>query len=480
MLESREENELTDLDSTSSDNSKISAGDSTESEPTPDRPTGRYSASFRQVALLVGLTFGISTVISTFSYEKTNFLLKDTFAMTAGAMATFQIIVNVPNYLRPFLGSLSDLVPIFGYHRRSYYVLGTVVAALSYGALAMLHSYQYLTIALLLIGSYAGTTTLLIIADAVMVSIGNRTGSVGMLQSIQQFIQPLLSVAGLAIIGGYVTQHWSYSACFMGSAVASLASLPLFLFIEERPVLSARQSHESAEEHRARAALKAEERARTVSSLKTAAKSTELWAVVGFVFYLIFTPSNNNAQLFFMVNHLKFSKLFIGELDSPNSIGTMVGIVLFGFMSSRMPVRAIVWGAWAGDCLSYVVFFGMHGHTSAIVVNFLYGIIGIVYSLCLYTIAARACPPGIEGTAYGLVMATIYFAGTLSEKVGDSIFDWLGGEKAASITYAWNMDLVIGLLVTVPAALLIPFLPKWTRSNEPLKPKEIAVQPLNS
>ena len=425
--------------------------------------------AFLRIAILMSLTVGINTLAGTFSGEKINYLMKDELNLTAAGMAVVGIITGLGDYMRPFIGSLSDIVPIFGYHRRSYYAIGSLVSALGYACLGLEHTPKYAPFLVILTFMGAGGTMLMIMADAVMVKVGNRTGTVGVLQSIQQFVPSGLAVLGLAHMSGYVTTHWSDRQCFLTAAVTSLFTFPLFLLIDERRVIAERQQHETAAEHEERNRQKLAERQHTLTNLKTAAKSIELWAIVGFVFYLIFTPSVNNAQFMYQVNYLHFTKQQIGNLGSPGASGTMVGIILFGIASRFIPVRPIVWGAWLLDCLTYVILYGIHDYASAWMVTFISGVLGIIYTLCLFTLAARACPPGIEGTVYGLVISAISLSGALGEWVGDNIFDKLGGTQNLTIVHAWHESLIIGLLVTIPAVIFIPFLPKWTRSNELLK-----------
>lgn len=96
---------------------------------------------------------------------------------------------------------------------------------------------------------------------------------------------------------------------------------------------------------------------------------------------------------------------------------------------------------------------------------------GIMYGLCLYTLAARACPPHIEGTVYGLVLSSIALAGALGEKVGSMLYDFYGPHSGHSAAYAWHAMNAWGLGLTIPAALLILLLPAWAKSRQPLSAK---------
>jgi MFS family permease len=84
-----------------------------------------------------------------------------------------------------------------------------------------------------------------------------------------------------------------------------------------------------------------------------------------------------------------------------------------------------------------------------------------------------AYPPGIEGAVYGLVMAAIALGGSLTNQFGSWLYDFFGPVNKAhhySVIHGWNRSLYIGLAFTLAAGFLIPFLPEWTRSREPLQP----------
>ncbi len=423
------------------------------------------TAAFWRVALLMAGTVAALTLAATFSIEKLRFLYKDELHLSAGSAATLGILLLVPQYLRPLIGASSDLFPLFGYHRRSYYALAAQLGAFGFGALSLFSHPSYWTTALLVVVTVAGAAMLMIMADTVMVTVGNLTGTVGRIQSIQQFLPYALSFLYLAHLSGFVTQHWSYARCFQMAALLSLLPLPLTLLIDEKRTQSRPRAQEMPEEHAAQAAAKRAERTRNAAALREAAQSPGLWAVVAFVFYLIFTPGTNTALLYYQVDTLHFSKQFIGDLGQYGSAGSMLGIVAFALLSRRAPVRWIVLGAWLLDCSLYMTGFALHDALTGKIVTFGAAFLGIVYVLCLYTLAARACPPQIAGTVYGLFMAAILLAGTLGEKVGSTLYDHYGPASHHSAAYGWFALNGWGLALTLPAGLLIFFLPAWTKSR---------------
>lgn len=413
------------------------------------------------VPVFIALTAALMAMAGTFASEKLNFLYKDALHLSAPRVAALLLIAGIPAYIRPFMGASADLYPLFGYRRRSYFALACGVMALGYAGLAALDHYRYAAVLALVIVAGGGAIFAVVIADAVMVAVGNANGTVGRLQSIQRGIPLVLSLMFAARLSGFVTQHWSYRACFAAASILSALAAPLAMLIPERRRRNAAVPTASGKPN------VITDRAAVASALRNAARTPGLWAVVAFVFYLIGTPGTSTAQFYFMVDVLHFSKQLIGNLGMAGSAGSIMGLLTFAAVSRRLPVRAMVWGAYLCDCAVYLVSLGLHDTASAYAVIFVHSGITSIYMLCLYTLAARACPPGIEGAIYGLVLASISLANNLSEILGASIYDRYGPASHHAIAFGWHALLWFGFAFTAVAVVFIPFLPKWTKSVEP-------------
>lgn len=435
---------------------------------TPEAAAPVQQSAFWRVALLMAGTVAVLTLVGTFSSEKLSFFYKEQLHLSASAFSTLGILLAAPTYFRPFIGASSDLFPLLGYHRRSYYALAVLLQAIGFFGLSLFVHPSYWTMALLVIVTVAGGVTLMIMADAVMVVVGNKTGTVPRLQGIQQFLPYAFSLAFAARLSGYVTQHWSYSACFRTAALMSLLALPLVLLIDEKRVSGGQSAHETPEEHTARQSLKAQERADSAAALRDAARSPGLWAVVAYLFYLTLTPSGNTAQFYFEVDALHFSKQFIGNLGQWSSAGIVLGIITVVAFSRRITLRTLVWGGWFVGTASYLLNFALRDHLSAEIVFFVASYFGVLGNLSLLTLAARACPPKVEGTIYGLSIAAIGLAGTLSDKIASALYDFYGPKNHHSIVYGWHAMSWWGFGLTALAAGLILLMPAWARSTQPL------------
>src|SRR3972149_6809010 len=113
------------------------------------------------------------------------FLLKEQFRFSPADVATFFTIATIPWYIKPLYGLISDFLPIWGYRRKSYFILATLVAVLaglSLGGSAM-GTYQ-LTLALFTLMAL-GFAFADVLADALMVENGQRLGITGSLPAVQ-------------------------------------------------------------------------------------------------------------------------------------------------------------------------------------------------------------------------------------------------------------------------------------------------------
>src|SRR5882724_6938293 len=69
------------------------------------------------------------------------FLFKETLHLSAGQTADFFAITIIPWLIKPVYGLLSDFVPLFGWRRKSYFLLMSGLAAAAGLTLGLLTTY---------------------------------------------------------------------------------------------------------------------------------------------------------------------------------------------------------------------------------------------------------------------------------------------------------------------------------------------------
>lgn len=436
------------------------------------------------MALLLGLGAVLGALVDALTGEKLTFLYKEQLGLTASGVSTLGILAGLPSYLQPLIGAGTDLYPLWGYHRRTYYVLGTLAGALGFWGLAQTHAYHYWTVIWLLILAGAGGTLAGVVTNAVLVSVGNATGTFPRLQSFLTFLPLVMGLTpwwNTNDFGGYVTEHWSYAHAFRAAALVTLLALPLVFVLDDHRVSQAAHAGETPAEHAARLEARRADRDHIRAALRAAARTPGTWAIAAFLFYLNVTPLLLNASTYYMADALHLSKQFIGSVQVWGNWGSLVALGLYAWAGKRLTGRLLVWAALLTDCGIYLVALGMHDARTAEIVTFFWALLAVALSLCVNTLAARACPPDVEAAVYGLMQSVVALSLTLCDRFGSALYDFFGPANHAhhySTAHGWFCALWSGFAFTACAVFFLPFLPDWARSNRPLEsPPEPALQP---
>jgi len=357
------------------------------------------------------------------------FLLKEKFRFSPADVATFFTIATIPWYIKPLYGLLSDFLPIWGYRRKSYFILATllaVLAGLSLGNWAT-GSYQ-LTLALFTFMAL-GFAFADALADALMVENGQALGITGSLQAVQWgAISVALVIVGVA--GGYLAEHTPLNIAFRLTAIFPAVTFLLVFW-------AVRESRRGSDPEVFR---------RTWRSVRSGIGSTRLWGIAGFIFFFNFSPSFGPSLIYYMTDHLKFSKFFIGTLDSISAASGIVGAVLYFLYSKSFPLRRIINWSIGFGVVGTLAYFGLVGNVSAILIYLAFGSVSLIAQLAFLDLAARACPKEAEGTFFALLMSIFNLGVKGSAIMGGWLYDAVG----------YNWLVLISAAFTAAAWLLVP------------------------
>ena len=345
--------------------------------------------------------------------------------LSAADVADFMLIASLPWLIKPLYGLLSDFVPLFGRHRKSYFLLTSALASASGIVLAVASEHTYWKMAGWYTAMGFGLAFTDVLTDALMVENGRPRGLTGAFQSVQWAAIYAASIV-VGLVGGHFAEERNLHATFALAACFPLVSLVMgTLFIKETP-----------------RKIAPGEFAATWRAIRDAARGREIWMVSGLIFFFNFSPSFGPAFLYYQTDVLKFDQRFIGMLDSLASVGYIAGAIIYAPLSRRLPLKTIVvWviGISAVATLGYLLY---NGRTSAIVINLTFGVLSMITQLAFLDLAAKACPPHVEGTFFALLMS-VYNGGTqLSTNVGGRLYDSVGFNglvfiSAAMTALAW-------------------------------------------
>jgi len=341
--------------------------------------------------------------------------------LSAGQVATFFSFSIIPWLIKPVYGLLSDCVPLFGQRRRSYLLLTSSLAAgagLAMG-LAAPHSYWWLVGLVTVMALGLAFTDVLV--DALMVESGQPLGLTGAFQAVQWGAIYTAAVL-VGELGGFLAERRSLAATFVLAALFPLISFGMTLFVVHDP--PARASREAFR--------------RSLTAIREALGARDLWIVAGFIFFWTFSPSFGPALLYYQTDVLGFSQQFIGHLGALGSIAAVGGAFIYAPLSRRVPLKRLInvsIGVGVAGTLAYLLY---RDAWSAVVIEVLFGCVGMLTQLAFLDLAAKACPRRVEATFFALLMAVFNAGGQSAQVVGGHLYDWLGYTALVLISTAFT------------------------------------------
>lgn len=349
--------------------------------------------------------------------------------LSAGRVATFFTYSTLPWLIKPAYGLISDFVPLFGRRRKSYLLLTSAVAACAGVALASPVNHGYWRLAGLFTLMALGLAFTDVLVDALMVENGKPRGLTGAFQAVQWGAINVASI-GVGEVGGYLAERRSLSGAFLLAASFPLISFLMTLFVvQDAP---ARADREALRE--------------TVAAIRGALAERDLWIVAGFIFFWTFSPSFGPAMLYYQTDVLRFSQQLIGHLSALASVAAVGGAFIYAPLSRRIPLTRLInlsIGMGVVGTLAYLVYRDVW---SALVIDTVFGCVGMISQLAFLDLAAKSCPQRVEATFFALLMS-VYNGGTqVSQVAGGHLYDRLGYTPLVLISTAF----------TAAAWLLVP------------------------
>ncbi len=360
-------------------------------------------------------------------------LLKDEIHVTREQMAKFFFWCGLAWYFKPFAGILTDAFPIFGTRRRSYLLISSVLACLSWVVVGFLpHTYSALLLGCIVVNAFMvmGSTVI----GGVLVEAGQREGATGRLTALRIFVQNGCTLVNGPLSGLLATGAFAVAAGVNAAFVVSIFPVAFILFREQRT----RGTN-----------LEAFTRAR--DQLKTIVRSGRLWAALFFMALFYFSPGFATPLYYMQTDTLKFSQQSIGNLGIFSGAMGLAAAALYGYVSRKLPLRILIFFGVATAAAGTLFYLFYTGWTRAMFIEAQNGFFFTLAELALLDLAARSTPRGCEGLGYGLMLSVRNAALFGADIVGSSLAD-----------QKWPFSNLVYLNAGTTALVLIflPFLPR--------------------
>ena len=372
-------------------------------------------------------------------YEQTlDRFLKETLALNEAQQAVFLFFMTIPWMIKPLYGIVSDAVPLLGYRRRSYFILGASVSVTAYLAIEFFGHSANAILALMVVAG-AGFAMSDVLCDAVMVERGKPLGATDKLQAAQW---AALAGAGIlvAFTGGYISEYFSFFQAVQISAVfPALVILVTIFFLREERQHSTRDA--------ARSALR---------GLKEAVTSRTIWGCALFLFLYASSPGIGTALYNYQRDILKFSQIDIGYLRTIGNVALFAGVLIFGKLSGKISERALPLVVVASSVITTLPYLLYRDFASGLAISAFAAVVGAVPFMGTLVLAARVCPQHAEGTVFALLMAVFNLGKSSANIVGSALYMRVG----------YPALIIIASLASAALLLFIPLVrPRLVHQN---------------
>eukprot|EP00744_Colponema_vietnamica_P008603 GILI01012265.1.p1 GENE.GILI01012265.1~~GILI01012265.1.p1 ORF type:complete len:471 (+),score=118.94 GILI01012265.1:179-1591(+) len=392
------------------------------------------------IAILQGL-LGLSDLAMSYLY-------KDDLNLSPAQVSMTSSLAVLPWVVKPLWGFISDSFPIFGFRRKSYLILFGILNSLSWVLMAFTAH------------TLTGAVLLATISSCSM-SFMNVIGEALMVEKSQGHHQSTAS-KNVSIFFGVKSVGMITTAYLSGLLLEYLNKRIIFLITSTFPIIlvvSAFFIEESRVDH--------------VDSPGISSQVRQLWSFVGdrrilspmiFIFLFTATPSTGDSMFFFYTNHLGFTPEFMGRLRLAYGVATLLGIFMYHKLFKNMDFRKVLlWTTIAAVCIGSTqlllvtranVAMGIPDKLFTLGDGLIIQAMGEVQTMPLLVLAARLCPPGVEGSVYALLMSTINLGGLVSSQLG-GLLSYLMGITSSQFTLLWLLVLITNVCMLLPLPLLI-------------------------
>jgi Major Facilitator Superfamily len=360
-------------------------------------------------------------------------LLKNELHVDRTANAGFFFWAGLAWYLKPFAGILTDAFPLFGSRRKSYILISTALAALSWLALIVTpHDYRKLLFVVIVINTFMVVASTGV--GGYMVETAQANSGSGRLTAIRQFVQQACLIVNGPVAGYLASIAFGWTAAACGGVMFLLVPVTILFLHEQRKRSDSRQILSNARRQ-----------------LVNIATARTMWGAAGLMALFYIAPGFGTALFYKQQNDLHLTTQAQGFLQLIAGVFGVLAAVGYGILCRRLNLRTLLVGcmvvATAAN-LGYL-FYSSAGRAQAIE-----GLNGFGYTLAelaLMDLAVRSTPAGSEGLGFSLMVSVRNLAlfGT----------DWFGSKLLDQYHFSFN-SLVIAnsatTLIAVPLVFLLP------------------------
>ena len=383
---------------------------------------------------LIAIYFGLYNI----SELAVSFYLKDEIKLEPAVLTQIMSLVMVPWMVKPFLGLLTDLLPIFGY-RRKYYLLICGMLVITCWLVMAAGVTKLTNIILLLFLINTGVSFSTVIGEAIVVELSQKEQHYNSDEK-QNSAKDNVSVFMLFKYSGYLTSSYLKGLLVEVLSIRGVfmivAFLPILLLISSYILVDKRvvkygeiQSNYEYNESREET-IKSPDSSKLLSEFFKFMCKRYVLVPSLFILFVLSLPAYDTPYFYFLTNVLNFSPSTLGKISFGSTLATLISIILYKLYFKNVKFKLMI---ALGTILTFI--FTILANILVLRINIRYGIsdfwlvmfsssfismLGELMLMPMLSLAAELCPKNLEGTVYSLFMSTINL-GSISANLFGSI-----------------------------------------------------------
>jgi predicted MFS family arabinose efflux permease len=473
--------------------------DSSEANPDSDGHAVP-AASLRGYLLMVA----VGAFATTFSQQRLMgnypilFHLKERLHFSKEQVSEFFLWATFAWNLKPLAGVLTDAFPLRGSRRRAYLILGGLVGAAAWAALASARDdyHAFLLVSILInVGLVVASTAM----GGLQVEAGQLFGISGRVSSLRQVVVSIAQVLA-PLLGGVLAKRALGLTAGVGALVMlSMAAVALLAF-RERPVRVEVTAPPTVLHERWRyrpsaaiwvgigilaaagttsvlipgmlnvglslyamlavfllvlalavARVRNPVLLQAQGQLSQILRSRTLWLAVGMLFLVYVVPGTNTALTYRQSDQLHFSKEMIGRLDAVQGFFAIAFAIVYAFACKWLNLRTLIIIAIVTNAAGTLLFL-VYDASSAYPIHAINGALGVISEVALLDLAVRSTPRGCEALGFALMISVRNFGIAMSDVVGSKLMD--------QAHFSFNTLVLLNAATTAAVLLFVPALPR--------------------
>ena len=351
-------------------------------------------------------------------------------------LSQINVIISLPYIIKPIMGLMTDLIPVFGYRRKFYIFLSGIFIILGWYLFIFLEPSLLFSSTCLFIICF-GKSFASVLGEAIIVELSllkkkinnnNENTKNNIITKTDHDAKDYVSMFFLIRTFGYLISSYLQGKIieifslntifFLTSSIGFLIIISGFLYIENK--IEPQNLNDS----------------QLINDLIEFIQRKNIY--IPLIFMVIFgsSPSYGQALFYFLTNKLKFTPSDLGIIAMFSTFSSLIGIYLYKqFLKDIKIKKMLLIGTLVLCFLSFASYIlvkrinlilGINDFIFSLFGSSITSLIGDFVAMPILSLSAILCPKNLEGTVYSIFMSANNLGYSIGNLFGSILTDFFG------------------------------------------------------